>query len=549
MYRPSRWLARAAVVAGLSSGLIIGSAAAAQAHAVLEQTSPAEGSIVATAPRQVTLTFGENVDLSSDDVQVYNDQLHRVDTGHAGHITGHDDTVGVALHPSLPHGTYTVTWRVISADSHPVSGGYTFSIGAPSHVAGTVAGLGGGSRTVGVLLGTMRLLGYLGLIAGAGGLAFLLLWPAGPRDLPTRRIITTGLLLSVVAAAGGFVLEAPYGQGQPLSTAFHWAGLSDVANSRYGHALLIRLGLFLVLLAIPRKLWGQRNAAGSLPLVLCAAAIVTWAVAGHGGVGNDVPLSILSQSIHVAAMTVWLGGLLLLATRLLSREHRGDAMTIVPRFSAVALICVATIVVTGSYQAYREIGISWTALATTTYGKLVLAKVVGIAALIALGSLARRTLRGLRRQTAQTTPQGLDRLRAGVAFEVQIGIAVLVLTSILVNTVPAKQSESAVAHQTLTAPGLRLDVTVNPTRTGPATISLTASTSTGAPQPITTVTGSLSLASRGIASLPVTFTVRRGSDIATAQTSFAASGTWRLSLDLQTSPIDATSLATNFDVK
>jgi copper transport protein len=549
MYRPSRWLARAAVITGLGGGLIIGSAGAAQAHAVLQRTSPVDGSVVATAPRQVTLTFGEDVGVTSDDVQVYDDQLHRVDTGHAGHITGHGDTVGVALRPGLPHGTYTVTWRVISADSHPVSGGFTFSVGAPSHVAGTIAGLGGGSRTVGVLLGAMRFLGYLGLIAGPGGLAFLMLWPAGRRDRPTRRIITSGLLLSVVAAAGAFVLEAPYGQGQPLGKVFRSAGLNDVAGSRYGHALLIRLGLFLVLLLLPRKLWGQRTAAGLLTLALSAAAIVTWAVAGHGGVGSAVPLSVLSQSTHIAAMTVWLGGLLLLTTRVLSREHRHEVMTVIPAFSTVALACVATIVVTGTYQAYREIGLSWTALATTTYGKLVLAKVVGIAALIALGSLARRTLTFLRPSTTAGMPKRLNQLRAGVAFEAQIGIAVLVLTSILVNTIPAKQSVPSVARQTLTATGLRLVVTINPTKTGPATINLTANTSTGAPQAIDAVTGTLSLAARGISSLPVTFSVRHGSDTATAQTSFASPGTWRLSVDLQTSPIDATTFATNFDVK
>lgn len=265
MCRLSRWLARAAVIAGLGGGLVIGSAAAAQAHAVLERTSPAEGSVVSAAPRQVTLTFGEDVGVTGDDVQVYDDQLHRVDTGHAGHITGRGDTVGVALRPGLPHGTYTVTWRVISADSHPVSGGYTFSIGAPSHVAVTVAGLGGGSRTVGVLLGAMRFLGYLGLIAGPGGLAFLMLWPAGQRDRPTRRIITSGLVLSVVAAAGAFVLEAPYGQGQPLSKAFDSGALNDVVGSRYGHALLIRLGLFLVLLALPRRLGASEAQPASSP--------------------------------------------------------------------------------------------------------------------------------------------------------------------------------------------------------------------------------------------------------------------------------------------
>jgi len=342
---------RLVIMAAVIFGVLLGGAPAAFAHATLEHSSPGSGSVLKQPPTKVILTFAESVGVAHGDIEVYDDHLHRVDLNDAGHPTGSGDTVGVRLAPDLHRGTYSVTWRVISADSHPISGGYTFSVGAPSMVTGKPPVLSGGHRSVGILLGAMRLLGYFGLIAGAGGLAFLLIWREGRTEPLLRRITGGGFAAGVVSAAGLFIIQAPYAQGSSLAHLFDGDLLNLVAHSHYGRAVAIRLALWLTAAtAVTLWLHGVRRAAW-LVVPLVVALPVTWAVAGHGDTGSDVWLSLASESLHVLAVAVWMGGLVVLSAHLLRREDRELIFAVLPRFSTVGLMSVATIVVTGLYQA------------------------------------------------------------------------------------------------------------------------------------------------------------------------------------------------------
>lgn len=561
-HHPLRPAARILAVLAVVGWLVLADAPAAFAHATLEHTSPASGAVLKSAPAVVTLTFGESVGINSSDIQVFDDHLHRVDRNDAGHLTGTGATVGVRLKPKLTKGTYTVTWRVVSADSHPISGGYTFSIGAPSTVVGEPPSLGGGHQSVGILLGAMRLLGYVGLIAGPGALIFFLMWPAGRTRQLVRRLIVVGVLVGIVSTAGQFILQAPYAQGASVRHLFDGNLLNAVAHTHFGKVLLIRLSLWISL-AVATAHWfvGRRPAAwGVGGLVL--ALPVTWATVGHGDVGKQIPLSLASESLHVLAMTAWLGGLTVLSLAVLRRSTRAEALAVLPRFSSVALACVAAITVTGLYQAWREVDLSWTALVTTTYGRLVIAKVIGLTVLFGLGAFNRWVLRGawtlrigVRPPAADTESDRipvraflLPHLRRSVLFELGVGLAVLVFTSILVNTLPANEAVNRTVHRSLSAGDLHVAVTVAPGRAGPDSITLVTTGSDGRPQPIEAASGSLNLPSRGIASLPVTFMTMKGSDRASAATSFALPGTWQLTFEIQTSPVDATQFSTSFSI-
>jgi copper transport protein len=554
--RPFRLTRGALAVLAMAGALLLVGAPAASAHAQLEHTSPASGAVLQRAPVAVTLTFGEGVGVDSQDIRVYDDHLNRVDDRDAGHLTGSADTVGVRLPAHLGSGTYSVSWRVISADSHPISGGFTFSIGTPSTVVGTLPSLAGGHRSVGVLLGATRLLGYLGLIAGPGALIFLLIWPTGRERQLVRRLIVVGVVSGAVGTAGQFLLQAPYTQGAGVGRIFDRALLADVAHSHFGQVLLIRLALWIAL-AVASAQWflGRRSAAWAMAILVLALP-VTWATIGHGDVGTQVGLSLASESLHVLAVTTWIGGLTVLSLAVLRRATRADALSVLPRFSTVALTCVLVITVTGLYQAWREIGLSWTGLMTTTYGRLVVAKILGLAALYGLGAFARWVLRGAVRYQAEPSSEDklplqvfmLPHLRRSVLFELGIAAAVLVFTGILVNTEPATESIDRTVHRSLSAADLRVDVTVAPGRIGPDSITLVARHGDGRPQPIQSVSGSLALPAHGISSLPVRFTATKGSDRASATTSFEMSGTWQLTFDLQTSPIDATQFTTSFTI-
>jgi copper transport protein len=170
----SRRLLRA-TVAALAAMTV--AAPAAPAHAQLEGTSPTGGAVLKAQPAAVTFRFGESVEGNFGAVRVYDANGTRVDDNHVVHPGGKGSQVAVGLKPGLPHGTYTATYRVISADSHPVSGGVVFSIGQASTTGETVADLLKGSGTgpaTEVAFGIARGLDYLAIALVAGGLAFLL---------------------------------------------------------------------------------------------------------------------------------------------------------------------------------------------------------------------------------------------------------------------------------------------------------------------------------------------------------------------------------------
>jgi copper transport protein len=98
------------------------------AHAELISTEPAAGEQLDAAPAQVVLRFTESVDVSDDAIEVLSATGDPVDVGDPAHPNGERSSIAVGL-PSLDDATYVVSWRVISSDSHPVSGAFTFGVG------------------------------------------------------------------------------------------------------------------------------------------------------------------------------------------------------------------------------------------------------------------------------------------------------------------------------------------------------------------------------------------------------------------------------------
>ena len=127
----ARHLPRFLAVLTIAGGFLLATAAPAWAHATLESTNPADQSVVATSPHQISLTYNENVAISIGSVTVYDSKGNAVNTGVPSHGAS-DHIVVVNNVPPLSEGCYVVVWRVISADSHPVHGAFTFSVGNSS---------------------------------------------------------------------------------------------------------------------------------------------------------------------------------------------------------------------------------------------------------------------------------------------------------------------------------------------------------------------------------------------------------------------------------
>jgi copper transport protein len=432
----------AVLCAAALSVLIMASPAAA--HAVLVSSSPADGAIVKHAPARVTATFDEPVGVSSDSLRVFSPGGARVDTGGTVHGSKPSE-ITIGLDTGLGRGTYTVSWHVISADSHPVQGAFTFSIGAPSSTVVTQASLQPpAGHFVSFIFGVVRWLAFCCFAMLSGAVTFLILcWPAGAARPAVLRLTMgawAGLAASVLAAV---LLQGVYGAGQGIGHLF-WPGvLHATLHSRYGQAIAVRLLLVIVALfiftitlaSLPGKSRRERTTAAVLWGLLTAALAATWSVADHAGTGSQVALAVPADIVHLVAMATWLGGLIMLVTIVLrrprlsspkaprgavKREERAmattDAAQAVIRFSPLALGCVVAIVVTGTYMAWRDVG-TLGAFTATTYGRLLLLKIAGLCMLIGLGYLARRRIAdGL--QAPVTAPRIAEMVTAGAPARV-----------------------------------------------------------------------------------------------------------------------------------
>ncbi len=222
------------------AGALFGGAAPASAHAALLGSAPAQGAVVDKAPTQVTLTFSETVALSDGSLQVLDPKGQRVDTGKASNLSG--TIYGVPVRTGLPDGTYTVTYHVVSADSHPVSGGFTFSIGAPSATKASVSGQAAGGGVVGGLYGFARYVSYAGFIVLVGGAAFVLAcWQRGAGVRAVQRLVVSGWLALTSATLALLLLRGSYTGSGKVTDIFDLSLMGQVLETKAGAALVSRL--------------------------------------------------------------------------------------------------------------------------------------------------------------------------------------------------------------------------------------------------------------------------------------------------------------------
>jgi copper transport protein len=422
MLRRAVYLLAALVLAGMG---MLAAAPAAFAHATLESTSPADGAVVRAEPTTVTATFDEQVGVSADSLMVFGPDGQRADNGLTTHGSVPQE-ITVGLRPGLGRGTYTVSWHVVSADSHHVQGAFTFSIGAPSSTVVNLNSVGqsGGSGLTNFAFGVIRGLAFASFAVLIGAVMFVICcWPAGAARLGVLRLAMGAWGGLAVATLAAILLQGVYGAGQGLGHVFWPDILHATLYSRYGRALGARLLLVVVALVVfsitlgslPSASRRARLVAGTLWSAVTIGLASTWAVADHAGTGIQVPLAVPTDVIHLTAVAIWTGGLATLVTIVLRRPDSSDAVRraerrryqaataeaarAVSRFSPIALCCVGVIVASGTYQAWRGVG-TWGGLFETTYGQLLLVKIGAICALVALGNLARQRVQRLRAPVA-----------------------------------------------------------------------------------------------------------------------------------------------------
>jgi copper transport protein len=279
-------------------------APAASAHATLEGTSPARGAALSAQPKQVVFRFNEPVEGSFGAVRVFDSSGKRVDDGRVVHPGGAGAKIAVGLRGTLGDGAYTATYRVISADGHPVSGGIVFDMGPAGAVpTKSVADLLQGAKTgpqTAVAMATVKALGYLAIALALGGMIFLaLVWGPALRavglpgaDAPFAR--RASRLLVVAAAAGGLttaagiVLEGAEAAGTSFWGALDARVVGDVLHTHFGTMWALRLAAWL-LLGTGLAAAAARRAPLAVALAVPSPAALRPAVAGAAaGAGDSI---------------------------------------------------------------------------------------------------------------------------------------------------------------------------------------------------------------------------------------------------------------------
>jgi copper transport protein len=478
----------------------------ASAHAILLSSMPASDSVVDRAPRSVVLRFNEPVESAFGSVRVYDSQAKRVDEGRV--VRPNQTTVEVGIGRRLANGTYTVTWRVVSADSHPISGAFVFHVGAPGANSGGVAAqvLGGGTpRSVDVLFTIVRFFDFALLLLVIGG-AVAIAYPlesAAPR-LKAGLLAVLGVwagLLALIALAG-IVLQGAKAGGFGLGEAASWSSFRSVLDTRFGKVWLLQAALAAVVALL--ALLARRRPGGRVVSFLLVPALVlaaTPSLSGHASVRGDV--AVVGDLAHVAAGAVWTGGLAFVVIALVAAgsERWPLAARAVPLFSRLAVVSVAVLLVAGALNAYEELG-SWHGLWDTTYGLLLLAKIALVLPVLALGAYNNRyAVPRLGKAIASVGEQRRFLRVAGA--ELALVVAIVGVTSVLVDEPPARASVAPRGPYatTVSLGGLEANVDVDPAQTGLNRIQLDLSDRSGRPADVAELELSASLPSENVGPL------------------------------------------------
>jgi copper transport protein len=496
-------------------------APAAWAHSTLVETEPPRDRVVEHSPKRVVLHFDEPVETALGSITVYDGEGERVDAGEI--MRPRPESVAVAIDGRLERGTYTVAWRVISADSDPINGAWVFHVQEPGAQPEGVAAqvLEDTPFVVSAFYLGGRFLDFTLLLFCVGGTAALAIALRHASDRVRRRLL--GILAA--AAAGltvialiGLGLQGAAAGGAGLGEGFRWDSITSVADTRFGHFSLMRAGLAAALCAVAlvarakispphvpamtgltgrhseaepaapavavgklagaaggrepavaeraraaerahaaERRWqpgdgtpppsgsavdggshGGRAVSGTTvaALLLALALVVTPGLSGHASVSG--PVSIVADAAHVQAAAVWTGGLafVVLALFLTTANRWQLAASSVPRFSTMAVVAVAVLIVAGTINGYLQVR-AWRGLWDTEYGVLLLIKIGLVLPLLAIGAYNNRfAVPRLRAQLASMVERRRFLRLAGA--ELAIMLAIVGVTAGLVNAPPAR---------------------------------------------------------------------------------------------------------------
>lgn len=494
------------------------------AHAVLDSSSPAASTVLEESPTQIRLSFNEPVESSLLEIRLFGADENEINISEAKRGVQNSAEVTANV-PTLESGVYVVVWRVMSTDGHPATGAFPFEIGRTTSgtgsdlVAQILTGLNSESPLE-IPLIIARFIAYFALVLLIG--AVVLAWGTQiTASVRFRQIFSVAVLGLLIGAVGIVMLQGAYATGRSWGAVFDLNLLGEVLRTRIGIASVVRFAaivvwgvLFLNLHRATTSLWQNTT------VVTALVSILTFSVSGHPSAGSLPAIFIPLDAIHFGAISVWVGGLIAMFFL------RGEPLVNVQRFSKLATRALVVVVVTGVVQAGHLMdGIG--DLGSTTYGQLLVGKVVVVALVVLSGAAARQRI----------TDSSVAPIQSILKFDALLIVIVLALTSVLVGTPPGSADNPAdqIFSSTQIQNDVLVDLTVVPARVGTAEVHVILTPPGGALAPVEDATVQFSLPARQIPAIPVSM-IELGPNHWTGIVQFAFAGDWEMKVQIESTP-------------
>jgi len=506
-------------------GTVLLRAPPAFAHASLLRAEPADGEVAPAAPATLKLFFNEPVSplvfrlIGPDGMAV------------TPKVSAENSTVTIAAPPAMRRGTHVLSWRVISADGHPVGGAVMFSIGAatgPPDAAALAT-----DPMVEAAIWAMRVLVYLGLFAGVGGAAFIGL-VAGGRPLPgrTEAFIAGAMAVGLLATALSLALQGLDALALPVARLLDRAAWSSGFATSYGATVVLAaLAMLIGLLSLRVRKRRLEIALVAVALVLVGLALSS---SGHASTASAA-LSRPAVFLHGICVAFWVGSLVPLLAIL--REGRGEGGEL-DRFSRLIPLPLAALIASGLYLAWVQLDRP-DALWSTAYGEILSSKLILVLALLGLAAANRFALvPRLRKRPHARAP-----LVASIAAESALVLAILVMVAGWRFTPPPRAliaSEPASIH--FHGGKAMAQIDVEPVRARGAEVSILVLDGEFRPLAAKEVTMFLANAGAGIEPIRRNATLVEGTTWAIDDLRIPLAGRWSLRVDILIDDFDKETL-------
>ena len=489
----------------------------ASAHAILLTSAPAPSAVLDQSPTEIALFFNEFVDTVFGKIRILDSSGNDVQTVKPIRDASNQSIVRAPISPLEP-GTYVVIWRVASADSHPVQGSFSFQIG---NTSADVSAIRNGQllerHGLARLFDVIRWVTYLGIVLLIGGIGLLQAVRTDRLSPRSTLALMGGWAFAAIGTLEGLVAYGPHISGYKIYKAVDLSLLSETLTTQYGKMQLARLvllgviGALITVIQFRGTWWWKIGAWASL-----VGVTLTLSLAGHPVATNPVALSVGLDMLHVLAVSLWVGPLLIIVydrNMWLATDESTSAPSL-RWFSQTAGFAVPVIVLTGTLQAWLMLD-GFGQILDSRYGRTLIVKVCLVIVLIALGAVSRVAMQ--RKQSGS--------LQQSMGIEVLFGLVILAITSTLVAMPPKGEIEPAPLSSTIFQGQMIVELSLTSARVGQSEVHVVIARADGTIVQISAATARMSMPSRDIPNGPIVLAETRPNHFS-GVTEFAYSGEW-----------------------